>query len=138
MDYRSGSTDLKRVRWPIQWRPLIDDAEALSFGRFINTNIASTVLGELRREICDRHPLAAVECRPVAWNSPGGKDFLFVTNQPRLTVVAVHFTWCVESDPAWPWIKRYADLQDFIRRERHWGLEIRSLLQKWRLSLTAS
>ncbi|OWK36244.1 hypothetical protein [Fimbriiglobus ruber] len=39
-----------RFRWPVPWQPLTDETAAL---------------GELRRETCDHHPLACVECHPI-------------------------------------------------------------------------
>ena len=130
--------DPMRFRWPIPWRPLTDEAEALAFGRRHVTMmgrppVADTVLGELRREICDRHPLAGVECRPVAWNSWGSKDFLFLTARPDMPVALVHFTWAVERELAWPFVISYRSLRHFVWRERKWLVEARMLMrQLWR------
>jgi hypothetical protein len=123
--------DPTRFRWPIPWRPLSDDAEALSFGRFINPNVATTVLGELRRETCDGHPLAGVACRPVAWNADGRKDFLFLTARPDMPVALVHFTWGVQKTPDWPFVIGYRGLEDFVRRERNWVIEARARVARW-------
>ena len=72
--------DPMRFRWPTPWRPTTDDTEALALGRWIDPSVATTVLGELRREVCDRHPLAGVECRPVAREGWSKKDFLFLAD----------------------------------------------------------
>ncbi len=121
--------DPTRFRWPPPWRPLTDDAEALAFGRLLDRihgrctsteSTAPTVLGELRRETCDGHPLAGVECRPVAWD-PGGKDFLFLTARPDMPVALVHLTFGLPSRcPEWPFVVPYRSLRDFVRRERSW------------------
>jgi hypothetical protein len=123
--------DPTRLRWPVPWRPLTDDAEALAFGREINPDVAPTVLGELRREACDRHPLAGVVCRPVAWESWSRKDFLFLTARPDMPVALVHFTWCLEREPDWPFVVPYRSLRDFVRRERNWVVEVRVRAQRW-------
>jgi hypothetical protein len=123
--------DPTRFRWPIPWRPLTDEVEALSFGRFINPNIATTVLDELKREICDRHPLAGVACRPVAWEAGSRKDFLFLTARPDMPVALVHFTWAVQEVPDWPFVIGYRSLEDFVRRERNWVVELRVRVQRW-------
>jgi hypothetical protein len=123
--------DPTRFRWPIPWRPLTDDAEALAFGRRVNPSVAETVLGELRREMCDRHPLAGVECRPVAWEAWSQKDFLFLTARPDMPVALVHLTWAVEREPDWPFVVPYRSLRDFVRRERRWVVEVRVRVQRW-------
>lgn len=124
--------DPTRFRWPVAWKALTgDDRGALAFGRFINPDIAPTVSAELRREICDRHPLAGAACQPVAWNAAGGKDFLFLTDRPDMPVALVHFTWGFESDPAWPFVIRYRNLSHFVGRERRWVAEARVGLGRW-------
>ena len=116
-----GSTTIDSVRWPSPWRPIDDDYAALSFGRrFGNQPIADTVLGELRREICDEHPLYGRECTPVAFDADCPKEFLFLTDIPDAPVVLVHFTWHTEPKPDFPSIKRYASVQDFMRQERRY------------------
>jgi hypothetical protein len=122
--------DPTRFRWPTPWRPLTHDAEALAFGRMMNPAVARTVLGELRREICDRHPLAGVECRPVAWESWGRKEFLFLTRHHDMPVALVHFTWNAEPYPDWPFVVPYRSLSEFVRRERNWIIEIRVRAQR--------
>ncbi|MBP3959506.1 hypothetical protein J8F10_30040 [Gemmata sp. G18] len=122
--------DPTRVRWPVPWRPLTDENEALAFGRAMSPNVAPTVLAELRREVCDRHPLAGAACRPIAWESWSKKDFLFLTDRPGLPVVLVHFTWHVEPNPEWPFVVGYSSLRDFFRRERSWAAEARVCLQR--------
>ena len=123
--------DPTRFRWPVPWQPLTDEAEALAFGRWVNPNVATTVLGELRREVCDRHPLAGVACRPVAWGSWSKKDFLFLTARPDMPVALVHFTWAVERKPDWPFVVPYPSLREFVRRERCWVGEVRVRVQRW-------
>lgn len=129
--------DPARFRWPVPWRPLTDDAGALAFGRSVNPAVAPTVLGELRREICDRHPLADVECRPVAWEAWSRKDFLFLSARTDMPVVLVHFTWAVEPEPDWPFLIRYRSVGDFVRRERNWVSEFRVRARQWWSGLTS-
>jgi hypothetical protein len=130
--------DPTRFWWPFPWQPLTDEAEALAFGREHATRmgapaLADTVLGELWREICDRHPLAGVECRPVAWESRSKRDFLFLTARPDMPVARVHFTWIVEREPTWPFVVSYRSLRHFVWRERNWIVEARVMLQRlWR------
>lgn len=120
-----------QFRWPVPWCALVDEAEALAFGRWFNPNVASTVLEELRREICDQHPLVGVACRPVAWETESKKDFLFLTERPDMPVVLVHFTWTAEQKPDWPFVIPYKSLLDFVRRERRWLAEVRTWIQQW-------
>jgi hypothetical protein len=120
----------------VPWRPLTDEGEALAFGRWYTSTVgaptvADTILGELRREICDRHPLAGVSCRPVAWESWSKKDFLFLTARSDMPVTLVHFTWAAEHEPEWPFVVPYRSLRHFTGRERNWAVEARVLVQRW-------
>ena len=112
---RSTSTKLE---WPQPWRPVTDEAEALAFGRSVNPAVASTVLGELRREICCEHPLHGLEVMPLAYDSRSCRDFLFETAQPERRFVLVHVAWGIEPDPRWPFIETYGDLEAFRRAVR--------------------
>jgi hypothetical protein len=108
--------DLTTVTWPEPWRPLTDEAEALAFGRVMNSEVACTVLGELHREIGAGHPLFGVECQPIAFNAEGEKEFLFLTNRPDKPLAMVHFTWHTESDPYYPSVMSFSSIADFLER----------------------
>ena len=110
---------VENVKWPKPWQPLDDDYTALAFGRrWGKGEIADTVLGELHREICDRHPLHSHKCIPVAYDTDCPKEFLFLTDLPDAPVVLVHFTWRKELKPDWPFIIRFKSITDFSRQER--------------------
>jgi hypothetical protein len=107
------------VKWPRPWRALEDEYAALAFGRrWAKVQIADTVLGELRREICNDHPLLGRECIAVAYDADCPKEFLLLTDLPDAPVVLVHLTWHKESKPDWPFIKKYKSIDDFIQQER--------------------
>ena len=109
------------VKWPTPWQPIVDEHEALSFGRRWGMQpIADTVLGELHREICDSHPLHGCECVPIAYDADCAKEFLFLTDLLDAPLVLVHFTWHIEPNPNWPCIKRYASVNEFIRQEKRY------------------
>ena len=72
--------ELAHFRLPQPWAAIDNDQDALAFGRMFHKDVADSVQEELQREICEEHPLFGVECRPVAWDTDTGKDFLFTTN----------------------------------------------------------
>jgi hypothetical protein len=126
--------DPQRFRWPTPWAALTTDIDPLAFWRQLFPDVAPTVREELRREIgSPNHPLAGLDCRPVAYRQAGCKDYLFLTEHPDTPVVTVHFTWIRESRASWPAIRVFADLQEFVRRERNWVVEIRQVVWNcWR------
>lgn len=93
--------------------------------------VAPTVLGELRREICDRHPLYGIECIPLAYEFLVKKDFLFATERADMPLVLVHFTWTIETKPHWPFIIPYTSLRGFVRSERRRGMKPWQLWKLW-------
>ncbi len=123
--------DPRRFRWPAPWAALTTESDPLAFWRQLFPGVAPTVREELPREVGSRHPLAGVDCRPVAYNRMGCKDYLFLTNRADMPVVAVHFTWGREADPAWPAVQIYPNLREFVRRRRNWGEEIRQAARNW-------
>ena len=112
------NTHIASVKWPPPWGAIADEHAALALGRRWGTNIASTVLEELHREICESHPLFGIDCVPIAYDTQTPKEFLFVTNKPDLPVVLVHFTWRWEPDPRFPFIVPFKSIEDFITKER--------------------
>jgi len=125
------SIDPTSIAWPAPWRPITDESEALSFGRWINPQVAPTILGELRREICDRHPLYGVGCIPLAYDSRIKKDFLFASEHPEMPLVLVHFTWVVEAEPHWPFVIPYRTVRAFVRSERRRSMKPWQLWKLW-------
>ena len=112
-------TRIAEVKWPYPWGPLDDEYAALAFGRRWSAQvIAPTVLGELKREICDKHPLFGVGCIPVAYDTRVPKEFLFLTSKPGAPVVLVHLTWRWAPDPRYPFIVVFESIEDFVAKER--------------------
>ena len=115
--------ELAHSRLPLQWKPIGNHGDALALGRMLYSNIADTVQDELQREICERHPLYVVVCRPVGYDAGTGKDFLFLTEKPGSPFVLVHFTWKEETQPEFPFIIEFRCFDDFIRNElEHHGV----------------
>jgi hypothetical protein len=110
--------ELAHFRLPHPWAAIDDDHDALALGHMLHKDVAGTVQEELQREICEEHPLFGIKCRPVAWDSKTGEDFLFTTNLPESPFVLVHFTWIEETNPAFPFIVEFKCFDDFIRNER--------------------
>ena len=106
--------DPATIAWPAPWAAITDERVALSFGRAMNGAVGSSVIGELHREMCPTHPLVGVQCRPIAYDSKIKKDFLFETDRPDMPLALVHFTWAIESDPRWPWITAFANIEKFL------------------------
>jgi hypothetical protein len=106
--------DSATIGWPEPFARIMDEHAALAFGRAMNRAVASSVLGELHREICPTHPLFGVKCRPLAFDARIKKAFLFETDRPKLPLAVVHFTWTVESDPRWPWTTSFANIEEFF------------------------
>jgi hypothetical protein len=107
------------VKWPSPWAPIGDEFEALANGRRWGNGVASTIIDELHREICEIHPLYGVGCIPIAYDARSGKEFVFLTDKLDAPVVLVHFTWNQERDPKWPFIVVYQNIEEFVRKERN-------------------
>ena len=113
--------DPTTVDWPWPWAALPDGLNTLPDGRTLFPSRiypADSVLGELRREICERHPLYGIECVPIAFDSRYIKEYLFATARPDMPIVLVHFTGKAEDDPRWPFVVPYPSLEAFLGSDR--------------------
>ncbi|WP_287970274.1 hypothetical protein [Microcystis sp. LE19-195.1E] len=82
-------------------------------------DVAAKLLSELRRELPAGHQLFGQEVQAIA-RRDDRDDVLFRSREESGPVFWVHLTWCVESDPKWPWSEVYESLEDFLDR---WPLE---------------
>jgi hypothetical protein len=104
--------------WPAPWAPLGDEKQRLGLPAVRNEvfggePVASSIVEELRREVCSDHPLAGHRCVPVAYNREDENEFVFLTSNPELLVAVVHLTWKQEASPKWPWTYGFRSLEEF-------------------------
>ncbi|MFN2567742.1 MAG: hypothetical protein ABR499_22335 [Gemmatimonadaceae bacterium] len=75
----------------------------------------SALKAELRRELPRSHQLRGLDLGAVA-RRDGRDDVLVRRAAGGATVYAVHLTWNVETDPAWPFTIAYASVDEFCER----------------------
>jgi putative acetyltransferase len=91
--------------WPLPWKPVpVPDG---------SLGLVKSAEAELQSEVCRGHPLYRVTCRAVAFNSDDVNEFLFVTDNPDMTLAFVHLTFRAETDPEWPYTIGYAGWDAF-------------------------
>jgi hypothetical protein len=69
---------------------------------------------ELARETCQSHPLYGMHVRAIYRKYPHD-DVLFEVMGADFSYYCVHLTWASESDPNWPFITRFASIDDFCQ-----------------------
>jgi hypothetical protein len=88
--------------WNESWEPITDEA------------VASSLLTELTREVCQKHRIFQRAIRALA-RRVDCDDVLFLTNDAERPLAVVHLTWRgqEESDPTWPITELFADWNEF-------------------------
>lgn len=92
------------MKWLIPWHPLQDGARE------------DALLIELRREVCESHPLFGVAVRPLG-SRQDCDDVLFslLDGSNRFAVVHLPFAQHPESDPTWPKTRLFDSWEQFER-----------------------
>ncbi len=86
---------------PERWL-LLTDEESIRFS------------AELKREVCNMHPLFAKECIAIA-RIEKQDDFLFkVVDDLKHTFYIVHLTWQQEYTADFPWATAFRSFDDFV------------------------
>ncbi len=96
--------DFSSISWLAPWQPVTAPEQA-------------SLEAELAREVGPRHPLFHAKARVIA-RRQDNDDVLLHIEDNTFPLAVVHLTWSgsVESDPAFPYTRRYANLDEWVEQ----------------------